>query len=150
MSLRQDVEQTKGLESCYQPGLKALKQRDRKQIQIEHPVGSADVDTALRSNYPNAARWDYLIGQRSGAATRVHWVEVHPANGDHTIGEVAQKLQWLKTWLSGTPLRSYASRYYWVASGKCSFNGRYPKLRSLIQQGLQPPVRHLTIPAKGR
>ena len=145
MSLRQDVERTNGLNGHYRRGIQALKPIDRNRITIAEPIGSVDVDAALQGTYPHDARWDYLIGRRCGTATQLHWVEIHPANGDHTIGEVASKLNWLKKWVSGTPLNSYERRFHWVASGKCPFNARYPRIRSLVQKGVEFAGQHLTI-----
>ena len=148
MTLKEDVENTPGLKGHYRPGLQGVKAVDRARMTIVQPTGSVDVDLALQVTRPNDARWDYLIGRRKGRETLLHWVEVHPANGDHTIGEIEAKLQWLKTWIGGTPLRKYNRTFHWIASGKCPFNSRYPRLRSLAQQGLSFCGQHLSVGAR--
>lgn len=150
MTFQHDVGRTAGLEAAWRAGLGALGRRDRARV-CQRPEsrldGSADVDSALRPHHPVAARWDYAIAQhrdqRRGAL--LHWVEVHPAAGEHAIREVAQKSGWLRGWLAGTPLASYERRLVWVASGKCAFNARDPRLKALAGMGIRFAGGHLEI-----
>jgi hypothetical protein len=115
---------------------------------VEKPrtlVGSVDVDSALAAVLPDAPRWDYLVGQRSGHEERVHWVEVHPASSTGNITEVEAKLTWLVGWLEGTPLARHRRTFVWVASGRSAFNSRSPALKGLANRGLRFAGGHLSL-----
>jgi hypothetical protein len=149
MSLQSDVEQTEGLKGQYHKGIQALKERDRNRVSVASPVGSVDIDSALTSLYPTAHRWDYLIGQKIAASRiRLLWIEVHPADGEHTIDEVAKKHNWLLKWVASTPLNAYDRRFYWVSSGKCSFTSRSPQIKSLAGKGIDFRGRSLTVDSR--
>ncbi|HEY1210484.1 MAG TPA: hypothetical protein VGE85_14040 [Terracidiphilus sp.] len=149
MSLRSDVEQIEGLKGHYHKGIQALKERDRNRVSVTSPVGSVDIDNALTSLYPTAHRWDYLIGHRL-AASRILllWIEVHSADGEHTIGEVTKKHDWLLQWVSTTTLNRYQRYFYWVSSGKCSFTSRSPQMKSLAGKGIVFCGRRLTFDSR--
>jgi hypothetical protein len=142
MTFRDAVAATPGLEYAYQPGLQALRRRDRRRIQCEEPrklAGSVDLDTTLWDSHANDARWDYGIGVRKRAnAEVVLWVEVHPASSLH-IGEVLSKLQWLKGWLrsSARRLRAFPARYLWVSSGKVTIPAGSRQRRRLAAAGIR-------------
>lgn len=142
MSFRQDLQVVAGLEDAYQPGLKALRSRDREKITDPKPrnlTGSADIDTALCERYPDSPRWDYVAASTTQNRSEfLHWIEVHPADGEGTIGEVQTKLAWLKEWLfaDGKPLNNYPRRFVWIASGRSAFQQNSPQLKKLASQGL--------------
>jgi hypothetical protein len=137
MRFKRDVEQTKGLQGQFCKGLQALRKQDRQRISVANPIGSVDIDTALVSHFPNASRWDYLVGQRRNAVvTMLHWIEVHSTDGEHTAKEVEAKFHWLIGWVAGTPFKPYESRFYWVSSGKSSLNSRSPRVKVLAQLGI--------------
>ena len=102
---------------------------------------SIDLDLALQRSLPQAARWDYAVGQRMGRAEIVHWIEVHPASGGNNMTQMQNKLAWLQGWLQGwladKALGRHERRVVWVASGKCAFNARDPRLKALAQSGLR-------------
>ena len=139
MSFAMDIKATPHLEEALHAGLGALRAADKthvKQGDTTRLLGSVDIDSALHDAEPNAARWDYLIGEQLGNQERLHWVEVHPASGMGNIGEIERKLAWLTHWMRGTTLVTYPKRIVWVASGKSSFNSRHPALKTLASRGL--------------
>jgi len=148
MSFSKNIEQTPGLEGKLHEGMQALKKLDRDKIApgAAKLAGSVDIDGALRSLHPTEARWDYLIGQLAGTKkTLALWMEVHSADGEHTIKEVQAKHAWLLKWKATSPLREHESRYYWIASGKCSFNQRAPQIKRLSMHGIRFCGSHLKL-----
>lgn len=123
-------------QGAFKTGITALRRADRSKVGVlRQPIGSADVDAALRTRHPNAARWDYVVGMGSaGASVELVWIEVHPASSSANVGEVEGKLTWLLGWLSG-PLSTYRRRIVWISSGSTSFTSRSPQIRRLALQG---------------
>jgi len=101
-------------------------------------AGSVDVDTALRSDLPNAPRWDYGIGYRpsANASDAVHWVEIHAAT-DGDIKAVEKKLEWLQSWvgINAPLLAGMDSRFVWVSSGRTRFTPTALGLKRLAKRG---------------
>jgi len=150
MSFKTCVKRTNHLAGAYCIGLEALSGVDRDRIRIADPrklKGSVNVDSALRVPYPNAARWDYGIGYASGAEV-VYWVEVHPASGGASVGEIQNKLEWLLRWLSEEAREFQALKrdIVWIASGRCAFTQTSPQLRKFASQGLRFVGQSLRIP----
>lgn len=148
MSFQSDCESVPGLEGASRKGLRALNAQDAPHVRksrLTRLTTSIDVDTALAAAQPNAARWDYGVGQRTGDHETVHWIEVHPASGGNSIAEMQVKLLWLRAWLQGKPLADYPRQVVWVASGRCAFNARDPKLKALSQLGLRFVGNHYAI-----
>ena len=140
MSFQIDCDAVPELAGASKRGLRALNAQDAPHVskgQGTRLTTSVDIDTALTASQPNAARWDYGVGQRKGGQETVHWIEVHPASGGNSVAEMQRKLLWLRAWLHGKPLAAYQRQVVWVASGKCAFNARDPKLRALSQLGLR-------------
>lgn len=148
MSFTQDVNATRHLQGSLCQGLGALLPADRARISHADPgklLGSVDVDAALKDSQPNAARWDYLVGEKQGQQQRLHWIEVHPASSTGNVGEIGAKLDWLIAWLRTTPLASYPKKIVWIASGKSAFNARDPGVRALARRGLYFAGSHLKL-----
>ena len=64
-------------------GIRAVKDTDRFAIDASIRRDfrdSLDLDTALAAEYPNAPRWDYLLGHRSSGIVAL---EIHPATQKH-------------------------------------------------------------------
>lgn len=140
MSFSADVKATPHLEGKCCKGLGALLPADRARVKVGTSttlLGSVNVDAALQPIEPNAARWDYLVGQKQGHGEHLHCIEVHPAGSTGNIGEVEAKLDWLIGWMRTTPLVVYPKQIIWIASGKSSFNQRHPALRILANRGLR-------------
>jgi len=145
MSFSKDVERVEGLRGHYRKGLKALRKVDRARITIPSSVGSVNIDDALASIHPHEPRWDYVVGCKKGTMEVLLWIEVHPANGGHTIHEVESKLSWLLKWVKPTALGRYRRRFYWVSSGRSSFTVRDSRMRTLAQRGLIFCGKHLAV-----
>lgn len=139
MAFRDDVAKTVGLEQAWRSGLQALRDADRIHVNSENPrtlAGSVDVDAALRSQYPVAARWDYVVAGRQGEAEYLHWIEVHPASSTGNVKELEKKLEWLAAWLKDQPLATYPRCFVWVASGRCTLHQHSRELKRLAGKGL--------------
>jgi hypothetical protein len=141
MNFRSAVRNTPAIRDHVRDGLQALDQADRQRVTCDgrRLCGSVDLDQALRDTYPNAARWDYVVGVRKSDRTdTVVWLEMHPASSIHVDGVLA-KLQWLKEWIrtSAPELREPAAQYHWVATGSVSFGRGSPQARKLAQAGLR-------------
>ena len=148
MSFSGDVMATANLEDAFCKGLGALAATDKARLTVgaeNRLLGSVNVDAALQASQPNAARWDYVVGQKKGQQEQLHWIEVHPAGGLGNIGEVEAKLKWLAAWMRTTPLGSYPKQIIWIASGRSAFNQRSPLLKRLANGGLQYVGGHYSI-----
>lgn len=148
MSFAVDVKATPHLEGELRKGLGALPATDRSCVTVATAtklLGSVAIDAALKATLPNAARWDYLIGQKRTGGAFLHWIEVHPASSTGNISEIEAKLTWLAAWMRTTPLGAYPRQIAWIACGKSAFNSRHPALRSLANRGLRYAGGHLTI-----
>jgi hypothetical protein len=140
MNFRKDVKATPRIDGALREGLGAMRNADRDHVTVDDPnslLGSVNVDAALQASQPNAARWDYVVGQKKNNKQFLHWIEVHPAASTGNIKEVAAKLDWLVTWMKDTPFMGYLRQIVWIASGRCAFNQRYPGLRDLVSRGLR-------------
>lgn len=148
MGFREEVAGTPGLETAYRKGLQALTEADRNRLTIESPktiAGSVDVDTELRSTFPQAPRWDYVVAVSIGRRqVRLEWIEVHPATTTANVEEVCAKHDWLRHWLGGDGdrLDRYPRDFIWISTGKTSFHAGAPQLRRLAARGLRLAGRH--------
>jgi hypothetical protein len=148
MSFSGDVKATPHLERAFRTGLAALVAVDKARLTVaasNRLLGSANVDAALHATQPNAARWDYVVGQKRDKLEHLNWIEVHPASGTGNISEMEAKLKWLATWMKATPLGEYPREIVWIASGRSAFNSRDPALRRLANCGLRFAGGHLSI-----
>jgi len=150
VSFRNAVQQTALLAGAFRPGLQALRSSDRRRVKADSQrlTGSVCLDQALKQACQNDPRWDYGIGYRESKQGNemVCWLEVHPATQGE-IKKVAEKLQWLKNWLSQQAPRLHAikRRFVWIASGKVAISPRAPGLRKLAQKGLRFGGRRLKL-----
>ena len=143
----------------YRGGIQALASADRSRVRCANPrrlTGSIALDEVLsrEAKHANAPRWDYGIGYRpAGAAERVIWVEVHPAETSK-VGEVVNKLNWLRTWLrdEASQLESMTvgggriRPYVWIATAGVRIPRNSPQARQLSTAGLEMPRRVLQLP----
>lgn len=143
MKFEQAVRNCPALADAFQNGLRALKATEKHQVICARPrslAGSVDVDSALRQQLPNAARWDYAIGIRCvQGKDKVVWIEIHPASSTGEVKSVLAKLNWLRSWLSenAPDLRSLPAEFVWVATGTVAFPANSPQRRQLAAAGLQ-------------
>ena len=138
-----NVKACAALSQHYRVGLKALRQADKRHIQVSEPkqlTGSVDVDSALAKALPNAPRWDYGIGHRAhgNGVETVHWVEVHPAT-DGEVNAIEAKLAWLMSWVAAhaPALSAMKRQYVWVSSSHTHLTPTAPGLKRLAQKGLR-------------
>ncbi len=126
------------LKDGYRKGLQALKGNSAKvsASNRQELLGSVDIDECTKKRYPNASRWDYVIGY----ARKAWFVEVHPANTSN-VQEMLKKVLWLEGWLQkeGRPLATIRndSLHYWIPSGKMCILKTSPQYRSLAKYKLQ-------------
>jgi hypothetical protein len=152
MSFEKAVQATPSVSTAYKNGLQALREADRNRITCRDTrkiTGSLNLDAALESTYPNAARWDYAIGLvHKKGRDRVCWVEVHPASSKH-IHDILNKFEWLNGWLrSEAPrLNALPREFVWVASGAVSLPPGDKKRYLLAQRGIRFAGSHLTLDA---
>jgi len=149
---RRAVEQAP--EIAYEPSLQAVPRRegrDRIEAKPEVLLGSANIDAGCRRRFPNAARWDFVIGVAGERVCRAVFVEVHGADASG-VSEVAKKLEWLKkTYLvlkGAERLASLPREFHWVASGRVRIPKNAPQIRRLAilrRDGLQGPTKRLVI-----
>lgn len=118
---KEAVESTEEVKNGYCQGLRALKNVDRVKVSCEKPRkldGSLDIDSSVKSLYPDSERWDYVISYSGG----VCYCEIHPAETSEVTKMIA-KLAWLKKWLKDkapqiNALPAYTHKYVWVSSGR--------------------------------
>jgi hypothetical protein len=141
MSFEKAVRATPSVSAAYEKGLRALREVDRNRITCRDTrkiTGSLNLDAALESTYPNAARWDYAIGLvHEKGRDRICWVEVHPASSKH-VREVINKFEWLKDWLQteALRLRELPREFVWIASGRVYLPPGDMKRNLLAQKGI--------------
>ncbi len=154
MTFKEAVEGTPDVADAWRPGLKALAAADKAHVAAEdtHRLrGGVYVDGALerKKEHKNARRWDYAVGHKPAnrKVEMIYWIETHPAS-EHGIGEVLNKLQWLRQWLgeSARLLHKMPAAFIWVSSGKTSFTARSPQARRLAQAGVRNVGRSFVIP----
>jgi hypothetical protein len=137
------------------PGLRAIKKGEgHGQIVAEKPkqlLGSAAIDDDCLSAYPNANRWDYVVGYERGGKAVAYFIEVHSAQTSG-VSEMEKKLQWLRGFLGEAPQKKLAAlyrEYHWVASGKINIPRHLPQYKhlntTLKKAGLCGPVKQLTL-----
>lgn len=148
MPFKEEVARTPGIETAYRKGLQALSEADRNRLSVEEPksiTGSVDIDSALRSFFPQEPRWDYVVAVSIGKRqVRLEWIEVHPATTTANIEEVYAKHDWLRRWLNGDgrKLDCFSRNFVWISTGKTTFHAGAPQLRRLAARGLRLAGRH--------
>ncbi len=135
------------LANAYQPGKQALGDYAGK-VDCEGSkrfTGSIDLDSALKSSYPDSPRWDYGLGLQTSGQEIAVWVEVHPAHTSN-VREVLNKLDWLKGWLQSQAnalwrltVRNRGRRYFWLATKGVHIRPGTPQARQLSRAGLELP-----------
>jgi hypothetical protein len=142
MRFKHAVENTKGLEHAYRPGLQAIQRRDRRRISCRdsHTVtGSVDLDRALTRLFPDDPRCDYGVGKTARAQPEtVVWIEIHPASSHH-IDEVLRKFDWLKNWLRthAPQLDEMPQEFVWIASGQVALRAGSKQLLNVASRGIR-------------
>jgi len=123
------------LVSCYfsQPvlGTNSCKVNPTDTMKCE---GSVDIDAAVKSVYPNACRWDYVVGYDD----RKYFIEVHSAKTDE-VKAVLNKLQWLQDFLvnDAPELNKGKKSFHWIASNGNHILPNSTQSRQLAQKGMK-------------
>ena len=134
---QQVVENTQDIASGYKPGLQAIENKYRNKISLDSSLlnGSVDIDSQVKSLYPEDSRWDYVIGYNNMA----YFVEVHPASTTEVL-TMLNKVSWLEKWLvSKAPLLQQVRKgklLYWIPSGNCRILKGSPQEKKLAQSNL--------------
>lgn len=136
MSFQEAIEATPLLKNALQNGLKALGSNSSK-VKPSDPrkcEGSVDIDTAVKSTYPNDSRWDYALGYDG----TTHFIEVHTAKTDE-VKSVLKKLEWLKEFLSkdAPELHKEPKRFHWIASHGNHILPNSSQARQLATSGIK-------------
>ena len=126
-------------------GIQALKKSHRGTIEgpvRDIVVDSIDLDSALQESYPNAPRWDYLVGLDD--PRHVIAIEPHSARSDQVSVVIEKKkhaMLQLSTHLgAGVSVRAW----YWIASGTTQFNALERERLRLVKHGITFVGRALT------
>lgn len=133
------VRSTPEVKDGYCKGLQAIKNADRGKITASDTSlieGSLDIDSQVKSLYPHAPRWDYVLSY-SG---RLYFFEVHPAETSE-IDKVISKVKWLRGWLNTKApelekLPKSEQPYTWVQSGRYSIIRTSKEQFKLSQAGI--------------
>lgn len=118
---KEAVESTEEVKDGYCQGLRALRKTERSKVSCSDTSkldGSLDIDTNVKSLYPDSERWDYAISY-SG---KVCYCEVHSAETSE-VTKMTEKLAWLKQWLKDkgpaiNALPTCTPKYVWLSSGR--------------------------------
>jgi hypothetical protein len=150
-SFRSAVRSCDALKPALRDGLQAMKGSDAARVTAKDAsrlTGSIDLDAALKTAEPTAARWDYGVGctRANGRGDHAHWIEIHPCKAGE-VRAVEAKLRWLRVWLNGhaTALSQLPAQFVWVSSSSTSLSPRAPARRKLAQKGLIVAGRHYVI-----
>ncbi|SKB12415.1 conserved hypothetical protein [Planktothrix sp. PCC 11201] len=135
MSFKKAIENTPLLKNAFEKGLKALGSNSSK---VKPPdtskcEGSIDIDTTVKSIYPNDSRWDYVVGYDG----KTYFIEVHTAKTDE-VKSVLNKLQWLKDFLikDAPELNQEPKSFHWIASNGNHILSGSSQARQLAQKGI--------------
>ncbi len=143
MSFKKAIENTPLLKNAFEKGLKALGSNSSKVKPLDPSKceGSVDIDTAVKSIYPNASRWDYAVGYNG----KTYFIEVHTAKTDE-VKSVLKKLQWLKDFLinDAPELNKEPKSFHWIASNANHILPGSLQFRQLTLKGIKP-VKELTL-----
>ena len=145
MSFQITVRSIHEIRDCLKDGLQALGTNSRKiKVKATRDLkGSVDIDTCLKSLYPNSPRWDYVFGYKD----KIYYVEVHQGKASE-VKNVIKKAKWLKHWLTSSAknlgVMKAQSSYHWISTkGTASFRIGSRYRRDLDQYGIRGPISFL-------
>jgi len=127
-------------------GLQAIAE-GKGMIRAPKPVGSVNIDRDCKPHYPQTNRWDYAIGVVNAKSTKVHYVEVHPAETNE-VKVVIRKLEWLREFLereAQAALKKLPSECHWLASGRVRIPKTTPQYRRLQLSQIRFHSKALTL-----
>lgn len=135
MSFQKAIENTPLLKNSFKNGLQALSSNSNKvkPLDTKKCEGSVDIDTTVKSIYPNASRWDYAVGYDG----KTYFIEVHSAKTDE-VNCFLNKLQWLKDFLikDAPELNQEPKSFHWIASNGNHILSGSSQARKLAQKGI--------------
>ena len=135
--LRSALKPTSALLPAVKVGMGAFLARDKRLVAVsERPkIGdSLDLDEALREQFPNANRWDYLLSIPNTG--KLVALEPHHAN-DCEVSVVIAKKKHAADQLRGHLHPRYRiSEWLWVSHGRASFSRMEQATRRLAQEGI--------------
>jgi hypothetical protein len=146
-TLRKHLRKDGRLLSRVQDGLGAMSKAHKNDL-LDAKAGplfddSIDVDEAFREQFPNANRWDYLLGHRR--SEKVVALEPHSASNKE-IRVVIEKKKQAQQQLRGELAQGRSvARWYWVASGKVDFLPYEKATLTLSQNGITFVGRRLML-----
>lgn len=109
--------------------------------------GSVDIDETTKNLYPEASRWDYVIGYEGKA----YFLEVHSANTSD-IDDMLKKADWLRQWLNtkapALEAISGSNCFYWVSTNDFQIVSPSPQARKLAQSKVKLIGRVFKLPPK--
>lgn len=109
--------------------------------------GSVDIDETTKNLYPEASRWDYVIGYEGKA----YFLEVHSANTSE-VKNVLKKADWLRKWLDtkapNLKAISGSNCFYWVSTNDFQIVSPSPQARKLAQSKVKHIGRVFKLPPK--
>lgn len=109
--------------------------------------GSVDIDETTKNLYPEASRWDYVIGYEGKA----YFLEVHSANTSD-VDDMLKKADWLRQWLNtqAPELKAISGSncFYWVSPGAYNIAPHSPQARKLAQSKVKHKGRTFKLPPK--
>jgi hypothetical protein len=118
-------------------GLRALKNVDHELIAtaIRSEVGdSLDLDTAMRDEFPQANRWDYLLSVPH--IKQIVGLEPHSARDSEISVVIAKKRQAFDYLRDHLPPKFRVAKWIWVSHGRTSFSMMESAKRRLDQEGI--------------
>lgn len=133
------VEKTPDVRNGFCAGKQAIKNSDRSKIEAADDrklQGSLDIDSQVKSLYPQEPRWDYALSYDN----IMYYIEIHPAETSE-VDKVVTKVRWLKNWLrtkapeiDKLPKADYP--YIWVQSGRYAILPTSKEMKKLSAAGL--------------
>jgi hypothetical protein len=126
------------LRPAVRKGMGAFLQRDRTLVALSErsKIGdSLDLDEALKKDFPNANRWDYVFSVPG--ASKLIALEPHTAK-DAELGVIIAKKQHAARHLRAHLQPRYGvSEWLWVSHGRTSFSRMEQATRRLAQAGIK-------------
>jgi hypothetical protein len=117
----------------------------------ERLLGGAAIDDDCLMAYPNANRWDYVIGYRRSRKLVAYFIEVHSAETSD-VSKIEKKLEWLREFLRQDAQKELAAlvrEFHWVASGRINIPKHLPQFKrlqtTLRKLGLKGPAKQLVL-----
>ncbi len=119
-------------------GLQALRSGDLRYIDRrvkQQFADSLNLDVALKAQYANDPRWDYLLGH--APSEKVVGLEIHPARGGGEVNKViAKKRAALKQLRKHLVAEQRVAQWCWAASGETDLSPTDRRHKLLNQAGI--------------